>query len=238
MQSNALKHMPVIDLKDTAALAAIFPSEFVGNLLLAADDATRALMPGIAPGDDPAPIVMLLGWNEKQPTVDVVSIDGRFLQDGSTKQKLAAMLRNFVLDRRAKGQETYAAALINAAWHAHLPIGTKTEGGIHRVETEIERIENQGGLKDEPGRIEVMLVDVIWQDGQRTLVCEIHRGLDGKPSLGESWHDASSGMAVPRNRFWTAIAPALASMAYADAMLAVLEQPEASSDDLSGGSAL
>jgi hypothetical protein len=224
MQNNDLEKFPIIDLEDEAALAAIFPSEHLLPNVRTATSGLKDIFTELPPKDDPAPIAFMAGWNAEKPTVDIVGIDGQFLQDAAGKQGLANGFRNMILRQRSKGQETFCVTMINAAWFRRMP----AKSSLHTVRTALV-----DGIQDDPEKSEVVLVDTIWQDGQRILMAEIIRSKtgDSAPKLGP-WRDISKGSTMTENRFWQAIAPALCSLSYADAVLAAFE----GEGDLKGGS--
>lgn len=213
MTKNDINRLPTIDMSDEAKIMEIYPSVTISALPQAANSALLSIMGKLEPDADPAPMALLLGWDEKGSTCDVVSIDGRYLRDGETKHQLATGMRDFILKRRTMDHETYAMAFIHPAWLMVTPAPT-TKEGLHILQTTIEN-----GISKEPDKMEVIMVDTIWQDGQRLLIAEIHREAGIPPRLGV-WKDMSAGATAIRNRFWSTVAPSLCSVAYAEAILA------------------
>lgn len=210
--------MPLVDLRDSAKLAELIPSPTIQVLPLAVHRALTGIMEGLAPNDDPAPIAMALGWDAMRPTADVISIDARFLRDGNAKAQLAMGLRDMVLRRRAMEQETYAFAVVNASWFKTVPL---PPGGLQVLRGRIDEMERTG-IAGEADKIEVICCNVIWQDGQRLLLNQVRRREGQSPMLGD-WRDLSAGTVMVKDRFWHAIAPALAATSYAEAVLAAFE---------------
>jgi len=222
MHTNIDK-FPPIDITNSEApvFASLFPHQSIAALPVAAADTLRAIFTQLKPGEDPAPVALVLGWDAVRPTLDVVGIDPRYLNDGKSKEMLALGFRDMILKRRAMDQETYAVAFINAAWFkAFKP------SDIHLIRTA-----DDNGLQGEAEKLEVVLVDTIWQDGQRILISQVERSETGAPKLQEPWRDMSAGATAVRNRFWHTIAPALCAPSYADAVLAAFEGEK----DMDGG---
>lgn len=209
-----LEKCPAVNLRDEQQLATMFPNTWIANLLHVAARGSADVLAHLPPKADPLPMGLILGWDSQNPTVEVMEIDPRFLRDGDAKQELAAGLRDMILRRRAMEQETYAIALVMPAWMKAVP----NQGELHRL--------SHDGLSNEPEKTEVVIVDIIWQDGQRYLCRQIERSENGiePPKFGDEWRDLSAGAAMAFNRFWHVIAPSLAAVAYADAVLAAFDE--------------
>lgn len=212
-----LRDLPTVDLDNESAMKLLLPESLV-ELPRTARTALAGILPRIQPKEDPQPAAMILGWDAKAPTLDLICFDGRFFADGDTKHQLATGIRDMVLKRRAQEQETFGISLVFPGWIKIMDDVPKSE--LHIVQQSIERYMDEG-LINEPDKVECMIVDTLWQDGQFAMLAPIIRTEGESPKLRE-WRNLSAGSAMIRNRWWHTIAPALCAVSYAEAVMAAM----------------
>lgn len=213
MQTPDLTKCPAVDPQDDAQIAALLPEpiRFMPGWLAAS---AASIGQTLKPGDDWAPHAFPFGWDASGPSIFSMALDGRFYRDGASKHQLAVSLAETVLKRRMHGIETCAVAMVQMAFMASAALPTSD---LHILRASIADAD-ENGLKNEPAKIELLLIEIDYQDGQLILGAPVTRSETEPPTLG-TWRNLSAGVTMVRNRFWHTVAPTLCAMAYAEAML-------------------
>lgn len=218
----SIQKQPFIDLQNTDALRAIMPAIAIDAPAFVATG-VELIRKDLEPTADWRPMCFFFGWKDGVPTITTVALAGEWFRDGTTKNKLVSSLMAKVLQRRSEGEETFLAVMLTMGWFASIEHVERREGEsvVQSVERHIEGIERSGGVEAQPNKLEILHLNVIWQDGQRIFLNAVERYTDRAPGL-EGWRDGSHGIENMRDRFSEVIGPALASPDYAEAVLAAM----------------
>lgn len=155
------------------------PSERFQKLLHHAKESSRQIGAMFtSPHDDWMPALIVAGPSN-QPKV--VGFDPAFLSDGRSKNLMAMLM-----GREAGQTGIDTAVMIASAWQKEISTPSPTE---------LARL-NRTGLKDEPGRKEMLFISAVSLNLDEFWFAEITRDGRRPPTLGE-WQTSS----VSENRF-------------------------------------
>lgn len=200
--TSKLSHLTSISLEHPDECATFFPHHTLASAAVVAAKGSESNVKALNPDESMPPVAFLLGWNTR-PTVDIMSIKPEEAKDAITRHNLAKAIQQRILSFRRAGRESHGFVLVYSA-----KITFRQSEIIATIET--------------PEPTECVCIEVVWQDDRRFIVSEVVRPKDGAPHLN-GWHlyDHRS-----RGTLWHEVGPALAPMAFAEAILLGFEAPE------------